>query len=165
LLAALFTLFAPALLAAPLREGAPQLSLTMLGLFSRPGDARSGGFGAGLQLGYRLTDQLALTADGAQLVARGGSFTSVAAGLLAVIDATPVAPFLALSFVRFAPDSVTQTGLATRTTVGADWHFTQAFALGLEVRTLTPLDTGSGRALVSGTEIGLRMVFLPALLR
>ena len=51
--------------------------------------------------------------------------------------------------------------LATRTALGADWRIAPAFALGLSVRTLTPLDSPNGVTPLSGTEIAARFVWVP----
>ena len=163
LLATALTFAAPAR-SSPLQAGTPQLQLTLEGLFAQPAAASSRGFGAGLQVGYRLTDQLSLTADAAQFRAPAGYYTSVAAGLSAILDSTPVAPFVSISFAQLGPESITGSGLATRTSLGADWKIAPLFSLGLEVRTLTPLSTSNG-VLVSGTEIALRIMFLPSLFR
>ena len=79
-----------------------------------------------------------------------------------LLDATPVAPFLELCIVRLLPEGAAGYSLATRTSVGADWLFSAPFALGLAVRTLTPLDGAGGVTALGGTEIALRFTWTPA---
>jgi hypothetical protein len=161
------------LLAAPLRPGDPALSVRLETAYLQPdGDSSSRGGGAGLSLGYRLTDQLkAVGGASASLLwsvpAGGGPrqrqrLAMISAGLEALLDATPVAPFLELSVVRLLPEAAAGYSLATRTSLGADWLFAAPFALGLAVRQLTPLDGPGSVTALSGTEIALRFTWTPA---
>jgi len=161
------------LLAAPLRPGEAALSVRLETAYLQPdGDSSSRGGGAGLSLGYRLTDQLSAVGGASasllwSLPAAGGPrqtqhLTMVFGGLEALLDATPIAPFLELCVVRLLPESAAGYSLATRTSLGADWLFAERFALGLAVRTLTPLDTPGGVTALGGTEIGLRFTWTPA---
>jgi hypothetical protein len=143
----------------------PALSVALLGIASQPFDLRSRGVGAGAAVGYRLTDQLGLTADAARLFARGGQFSTFAAGLRAVLDSTPISPYLAFSLVKLAPEAITGSGFAARTAVGAEVPLTRSLSLGLEARALTPLSDRSGSAPASGGELALRVVLFPSLLR
>jgi hypothetical protein len=161
------------LLAAPLRPGDAALSVRLETAYLQPdGDATTRGGGAGLSLGYRLTDQLSVVGGASASLlwsapGPGGArqtqrLTMASAGLEALLDATPVAPFLELSIVRLLPESAAGYSLATRTSVGADWLFSVPFALGLVVRTLTPLDSPGGVTAPFGTEIALRFTWTPA---
>jgi len=161
------------LLAAPLRPGDVALSVRLETAYLQPdGDSSSRGGGAGLSLGYRLTDQLsAIGGASASLLwsqpAAGGPrqrqhLAMVFAGLEALLDATPIAPFLELCVVRLLPESAAGYSLATRTSLGADWLFAERFALGLAVRTLTPLDTSGGISALGGAEVALRFIWTPA---
>jgi len=151
--------------AAPNDPAAPALSVALLGVVSQPGDVRSRGAGVGAAVGYRLTDQLGLTADAARVFARAGPFSTFAAGLQAVLDSTPISPYLALSMVKLAPEAITGSGLAARTAAGAEVRLTRALSLGLEARVLTPLSSSSGSPLASGAELVVRMVLFPSILR
>jgi len=158
--------------AAPLRPGSPALSLRLETAFVRPGDdSNSRGASAGLGAAWRLTDQLSVVGGASQSllsvqqvpggprVSRG--LTMMSAGLEALLDATPIAPFLELCVVQLLPQSAAGYSLATRTALGADWRIAPAFALGLSVRTLTPLDSPNGVTPLSGTEIAARFVWVP----
>lgn len=160
------------LLAAQLQPGEARVSVRLETAYLQPeGDSSSRGGGAGLSLGYRLTDQLSAVGGASasllwSLPAGGGPrqtqrLTMISAGLEALLDATPVAPFLELCMVRLLPGSAAGYSLATRTSLGADWLFAAPFALGLAVRTLTPLDGPGGVTAVGGTEIALRFTWRP----
>ncbi|MFL5309450.1 MAG: hypothetical protein ACJ79H_03240 [Myxococcales bacterium] len=161
------------LLAAPLRPGDAALSVRLETAYLQPdGDATRRGGGAGLSFGYRLTDQLSVVGGASasllwSLPDAGGTqkrqrLTMVSAGLEALLDATPVAPFLELCMVRLLPESAAGYSLATRTSLGADWLFSAPFAVGLAVRTLTPLDNSGAVNLPFGTEVALRFTWTPA---
>ena len=159
-LAALLGAAAPAAASA----APPRLQVALEALFLQPAGSATRGFGGGVQLAYRLTDRLSLAADAGELVSRAGSFHSFAGGLRAVLDATPVAPFVGLSLAPLGPRPVAGMGAAARFSVGAEWNVAALFSLGLELRALTPLGEGSSASPWSGG-VALRMVFLPALLR
>ena len=165
-------LFCALLLAAPLLPGDGRTLVRLETSYLQPqGDTSSRGGGAGFSLGYRLTDQVsAVGGASASLLwstpADGGPrerhrLTMVSAGLEALLDATPIAPFLDLCLVRLFPESATGYSLATRVSLGADWRFAVPFALGLAVRTLTPLDNSSAVTGLGGTEVALRFTWLP----
>ncbi|GAC1336410.1 MAG: hypothetical protein NVS2B9_12330 [Myxococcales bacterium] len=143
----------------------PAVAVALFAVASQPGDARSRGLGAGAAVRYRLTDQLGATADVARVAARDGGFTAVGAGFQAVLDSTPIAPFLALSLVGLGPRKVSQVAFASRLGAGADVRLSRWLSLGLEARRLTPLSGAAGPALDGGTEVLLRMVLFPSLLR
>jgi hypothetical protein len=145
--------------AAPLPPGAPQLQLRAEGLFGQPSTLLGARGGGALGVGWRLTDQLWIVADAAQRAAPGGGIGSLAVGLQAVLDMTPVAPYLELTIVDLTNHDRLGFSLATRTGVGADWNFRKDLAVGLVVRTYTPLD-GSDPT-VAGLEAAIRFVFTP----
>lgn len=147
--------------AAPLGKAVPQLQLRLEGLFGQPTTLLGARGGAGVGLGYRMTDQLSLVADAASRAAPGGGITSVAAGLQATLDATPVAPYLELVIVRLSNRAALGYSLATRTGLGADWAFSKALALGVVVRTYTPFDPEENKATVAGLEAAVRLVLTP----
>ena len=160
------------LLAAPLLPGEGRVSVRLETTYLQPeGDATIRGGGAGLSLAYRLTDQLSAVGGASasllwSLPADGGPrqmqrLTMLSAGLEAMLDSTPIAPFLELCLVRLLPGDVAGYSLATRLALGADWRFAAPFALGLGVRTLTPLDGAGGITSVPGTEVALRLTWLP----
>jgi hypothetical protein len=163
------------LLAAPLRPGDAAFSVRLETAYLQPDvDASRRGGGAGVSLGYRLTDQLSVVGGASASLLwsppdAGGTrqrhrLTMASAGLEALLDTTPIAPFLELCVVRLLPESAAGYSLATRTSLGADWLFSAAFALGLVVRTLTPLDSPGG-VTAFGTEIALRFTWTPAAAR
>lgn len=129
----------------------------------QPADARTRGFGGGVQLAFHLSDQIAATADAAQLVSPAGAYHVLALGLRAVLDLTPVVPFVELSLARLGPSSTAGMGAATRTSLGADLRLGPSWSLGLELQALTALSSNGSAA--AGTGLSLRVVFLPALLR
>jgi hypothetical protein len=165
-------LFCALLLAAPLLPGEGRVLVRLETSYLQPqGDATSRGGGAGFSLGYRLTDQLsAVGGASASLLwstpPDGGPrerhrLTMISAGLEALLDATPIAPFVDLCMVRLLPESAARYSLATRVSLGADWRFASSFALGLAVRTLTPLDNSAAVTGLGGTEVALRLTWLP----
>src|SRR5207244_8284207 len=117
--------------------------------------------GAGIGLAWRLTDQVSMMGDLAQRAARGGGIGSVAVGLQATLDATPIAPYLELAVVQFTNRAVLGYSLATRTGAGADWQITPSFALGVVVRTYTAFDPEGENEALAGLEAALRLVFTP----
>lgn len=160
-LAALTLLVSLPTAAAPLAPGAPRLALRLEGICGQPSTLFGVRGGAGAGLGYRLTDQLWLTADGARRAAPGGGIGSLAVGLQATLDSTPVAPYLELAVVDFTNRKALGYSLATRTSVGADWQATRAVALGLVVRTYAAFDPQDGSDKLAGLEAAVRLVFTP----
>jgi hypothetical protein len=162
---AVFALFALPLSAAPLPPGEPALSLRLEGMVGQPTTLLGARGGVGIGAGYRLTDQLSLVADVAQRAAPRGGISSVAVGLQATLDMTPVAPYLELAVVDAGPRETLGYSLATRTGLGADWFVSPRFAVGLSVRTFTALDAMTNVHYVSitggGTEAALRLVYFP----
>jgi len=158
-LAAILVAFPAA--AAPLAPGTPQLQLRFEGLFGQPTTLLGARGGGGLGVGWRLTDQLWLIGDAAQRAAPGGGIGSVAIGLQATLDMTPVAPYLELTIVELTNHAVLGYSLATRTGLGADWAFRKDLALGLVVRTYTPFDPEGNNATLAGLEAALRLVYTP----
>jgi hypothetical protein len=162
-------LLAALLLATPLGPGGHAVSVRLEMAYVQPGDDwRNRGGGAGLSVAYHLTDQLSAIAGGsAALVwsspAGGGPrearrLTTAAAGLEALFDATPVAPFLEVTLARVGPQSAAGYSLAVGTALGADWRLAAPFAIGLVVRTLTALD-GPSSGTLGGTEIAVRLTW------
>ncbi len=147
--------------AAPLPPGSPRLQLRLEGLFGQPTTLLGVRGGGGVGLGYRLTDQLWVIADGAQRAAPRGGISSLAVGLQATLDATPVAPYLELAVVQLSNHDTLGYSLATRTGVGADWAFSRATAVGVVVRTYTPFDPANGDTTLAGLEAAVRLVFTP----
>jgi hypothetical protein len=157
LLAAL--LFSLPAAAAPLASGTPRLQLRLEALASQPSTRLPTRGGGGVGVGYRITDQLWIVADAATRAAPGGGIASVAAGLQATLDATPISPYLELAMVDLGNRKSVGYSLATRTGLGADWAFSRAWGLGLVVRTYTAFD-GDDPGL-AGLEAALRFVFTP----
>jgi hypothetical protein len=167
-LAALLLAFPAA--AAPPGHGASPLSLRIETGYLQPTDsdaARGGGVGAGAE--YRFTDQLGAIGSVSQNLvwvrpATGAgrarrSLTAVALGASALLDDTPVAPFVELSVVQLIPRSAAGYSYAARTALGADWRFAPATAVGLAVRTLTPLDGPDALTAATGIEVAARLVW------
>lgn len=161
---------APALLAAAAfatsaaradqKPGPHPLSVAVEALYAGPSGAaavRAGGGGA-LRLGWSLTDQISLVGDAAFFALRGGGTAqSLAFGLQALLDATPIAPFVEVTVLRLIPFEQLGYSLATRTGLGADWRFSPHAALGAVVRYITPLDDAGGLD-HSTLQAGLRLV-------
>ncbi len=147
--------------AAPLGRDVPQLQIRLEGIFGQPTTLLGVRGGGGVGLGYRMTDQLWLIADAAERPAPRGGITSVAAGLQATLDATPVAPYLELAIVQLSNRAALGYSLATRTGFGADWAFARSMALGLIVRTYTPFDPVDNNATLAGLEAVVRLVLTP----
>src|SRR5437867_7252294 len=114
-------LFALPAAAAP-PQGQPRVWLVVEGLYAQPGGDPSRGPGGGLRIGYRLTDQLSSGVGFSTLAARGGPVTAIAAGFEAMLDSTPVAPFIELSVLRVDPSGRAGFSLAQRSGFGADWR-------------------------------------------
>jgi hypothetical protein len=156
--------------AAPAGRGTSPLSLRIETGYLQPvnsDEARGGGVGAGAA--YRFTDQLAAIASASQnfvwvrpLTGRARArhaLTAVALGASALLDDTPVAPFLELSVVQLIPRSAAGYSYAARTGLGADWRLAPAYAVGLAVRTLTPLDGPDALTAATGIEVAARLVW------
>lgn len=158
-------LFLPAFAtgAAPLLPEAPKLSLEFEVQFAQPDDTQTQGFGGAFWAAYKLTDQLAATGAVSTLVTRQGPFTSLGAGIRALIDITPIRPFLDVQVVVLGPEDATHYTLATRLGGGADCEVTQGLAIGLAVRTLTPVNGSSSTS--QGIELAFRLVLTPALIQ
>src|SRR5205823_10723400 len=120
-------------LLAALAQPSP-LSLRFEASYLQPAnDAVARGLGAGLGASYRLTDQISVVASAAQNVVwtqngqpagapRGSrSLSLFSAGAQAVLDATPIAPFLEATLVDLAPKAVAGYAIAARIGFGADW--------------------------------------------
>ena len=149
--------------ASPMRAGTQPIWLVLEGLYAAPGGEPSRGGGAGVRAGYRVTDQVSAALGFETLFARGGPVTGISAGFEAMLDSTPIAPFLELSLVRADPFSRAGFSLAQRSGFGADWKLSPAFAVGAVVRYFAPLDAagplaGTG---IAGIEFGLRIVLVP----
>jgi hypothetical protein len=137
-------------------------------------DTVARGLGGGFGASYRLTDQIAVVASASQNVVwiqngqpTGASRSSrslslFSAGAQAVLDATPIAPFLEATLVDLAPRAVAGWSIAARVGFGADWAFLPAWALGLAVRSFSPLDSPGGMSALGGAEIAARLVWTPA---
>ena len=147
--------------AAPLPKDTPLLQLRLESLFGQPTSLLGVRGGGGVGVGFRLTDQLWLVADAGQRPAPRGGITSVAAGLQATLDATPIAPFLEVTIVELSNRAALGYSLATRTGLGADWAVSKALALGLVVRTYTPFDPEGNNATLAGLEAVVRLVLTP----
>jgi hypothetical protein len=156
--------------AAPPTGGTSPLSLRIEAGYLQPTDSdavRGGGVGAGAE--YRFTDRVGAFASVSQNLVwvrpgAGGararhSLTAVALGASALLDDTPVAPFVDLSVVRLIPNSASGYSYAARIALGADWRFAPAYALGLAVGTLTPLDGPDALTSAIGVEVAARLVW------
>lgn len=158
------------LVAAPLRPGDAAISVRMETMYVQPDiDASGRGGGAGASLAYHLTDQLSAVVGASEsllsLPAAGDQrqtqhLTMVVAGLEALFDATPIAPFFELCLVRLVPRTAGYS-VAARTALGADWRFTRPLALGLAVRVLTPLNSRPDAPVSAGAEVAVRLTWIP----
>jgi len=149
-------------LAAPLPPEAPRLQLRLEGLFGQPTSNLGVRGGLSVGAGYRMTDQVWLIGDAAQRAAPGGGIGSLALGLQATFDATPISPYLELAMVDLSNRSALGYSLAARTGLGADWMFSRAAGLGIVVRSYTAFDSDSPT--VTGLEAAIRLVLNPGAL-
>ncbi len=160
-------LAAVSLLALPARADpapleVPRLSLEFEGQFAQPDAPSTRGFGVSFATAWRFTDQLSVLGAVSTLVTPGGPFSTLGTGVRALLDITPLAPFIDVQVVLLGPESATGYTLATRLGGGADYQVASGLAVGLAVRTLTPMN---GSISVSqGLEVGLRLVLIPSLL-
>jgi hypothetical protein len=160
-----------ALLAALLQLSPLSLRLETSYLQPTSSDATRG-VGVGIGASYRLTDQISAVGSASENVvwARDESLSGArvsrslalfSAGALAVLDATPIAPFLEATLVALTPNQVTGYSFAARFAIGADWAFLPSWAAGLAVRSLSPLDSPGGVAALGGIEIAARLIWTP----
>ena len=147
--------------ASPLPANTPHLQLRAEGLFGQPTTELGARGGLGVGVGWRMTDQLWLVADMAQRAAPGGGIGSFAAGLQATLDMTPISPYFELTMVDLTNHEVLGYSLATRTGLGADWAFRKDMAIGVVVRTYTPIDPAANNPTLAGVEAAFRFVFTP----
>lgn len=159
--------------AAALRPGDAPISVRLETAYVQPDvDSSTRGAGVGASVAYHLTDQFSAVASGSESLlwlappAGGGpratrQLTTVAGGLEALFDATPVAPFIEVCLAGLLPRTAGYS-LAVRTTLGADWRLARPLAIGLAVRTFTPLNAPGGLTSVAGTEVAFRLTWIPA---
>jgi len=150
--------------AAPLRAGTPQLQLRLEGLFGQPTTQLGARGGLGVGVGWRMTDQLWIVGDAAQRAAPGGGIGSLAFGLQATLDATPISPYLEVAVVDLSNRKALGYSLATRTGLGAEWMFSRGAGIGVVVRTYTALDPENDIPTVAGLEAAFRLVLTPGAL-
>jgi hypothetical protein len=159
LLAALLLAFPAA--AAPLQPGSSHLRLSLEGLFGQPTTQLGVRGGFGLGLGWRMTDQLWAVGDVAARAAPGGGIGSLAFGIQATLDITPISPYLELSVVDLTNRDVTGYSLATRFGLGADWMFSRTAGIGIVVRTFTAFDPENDNPSLAGVEGAIRLILVP----
>jgi hypothetical protein len=159
--AALALLLVPGLSsAAPLKEGTPQLQLRVEAIAGQPTTQLGPRGGAGVGVGYRLTDQVWVVADAQTRAAPGGGVYSLAGGLQATLDMTPIEPYFELALVEFLGNTnALGYSLATRIGLGADYRFAPGCSVGAVVRTYTAFDTNDSA--LAGFEVALRFSFTP----
>lgn len=156
--AALALLLALPAAAASVKEGTPRLQLRVEALGGQPTSLLGPRVGFGLGTALRVTDQVSLFADGHSRAAPGGGIHSVAAGLSATLDITPVEPYIEVAVAALTNRPALGYSLAARTGAGADLQVARALALGVVVRTYIPFN---GDAAVAGFESALRLSFTP----
>jgi hypothetical protein len=150
--------------AAPLPPGTPHLQLRLEGLFGQPTTRLGARGGAAAGAGFRMTDQLWVIGDAGQRAAPGGGIGSLALGLQATLDATPVSPYLEVAVVHLTNSRALGYSLATRTGLGADWMFSRAVGVGIAVRIYTPFDPARESPTVAGLEGAFRLLLIPGAL-
>ncbi len=150
--------------AAPLRPQTPQLQLRLEALVGQPTTnlGLRGGLAAGAA--YRMTDQLWIFGDAGQRAAPGGGIGSLAVGLQATLDATPISPYLEVAMVDLTNRAALGYSLAARTGLGADWMFSRAAGIGVVVRTYAAFDPVNDNPTVAGVEAAVRLVLNPGAL-
>jgi hypothetical protein len=150
--------------AAPRPPGAPQLQLRLEGVFGQPTTQLGVRGGAAFGAGWRMTDQLWVIGDAGQRAAPGGGIGSLAFGLQATLDATPISPYLELAVVDLTNRKALGYSLATRTGLGADWMFARGAGIGVVVRTYTAFDPENDKPTLAGVEAAFRLVLTPGAL-
>jgi hypothetical protein len=159
------------LFSAALRPGDAPVSVRVETAYLQPDiDASTRGAGAGASLAYRLTDQFSALVGASESLLwvpppSGGPretrhLTMAFLGLEALIDATPIEPYLEVCLVRLFPRT-SGYSIAARAGIGADWRLARLMAIGLAVRTLTPLNAPGGITSVAGTEVAFRLTWIP----
>ena len=162
-------------LAAALRPGDAAVSVRLETAYVQPDvDASTRGAGAGASVAYRLTDQFSAIVGASESLLwvaspAGGSrevrhLTMAAAGIEALFDAIPVAPFIELCLVRLFPRTAGYS-IAARAALGADWRLARLLAIGVAIRTLTPLNAPGGLTSVAGAEVAFRVTWIPGTTR
>ena len=146
---------------APLPPGSPHLQLRFEGLFGQPTTQLGVRGGAAFGAGWRMTDQLWVIGDAGARAAPGGGISSLAFGLQATLDATPIAPYLELAMVDLTNRSAVGYSLATRFGLGADWMFSRGAGIGVVFRTYTAIDPEKDTSTLSGLEGAFRLVITP----
>jgi len=159
---AAIVLFALPAAAAPIPPGSPRFELRMEGLFGQPTTRLGSRGGGALGIAWRLTDQLAVIGDAGARFAPGGGIGSLAFGLQATLDATPIAPWLEVAVVDLSNRRAVGYTLATRTGIGADWMFSRGMGIGLLVRTYTAFDPEDDNPTVAGVEGAIRLIVTSA---
>lgn len=156
--AALALLVALPTAASPLPEGTAPLQLRVEALTGQPTSLLGPRAGLGLGAAWRVTDQVAVFADGHSRPAPGGGIHSLALGLSATLDITPIEPYIEVAVATLTNRAALGYSLAAREGAGADLRIARAFALGVVVRTYTPFN---GDTAVAGFEAALRLSFTP----
>jgi hypothetical protein len=150
--------------AAPLRPGMPQLQLRLEGLVGQPTTNLGVRIGLAAGAAWRMTDQLWIFGDAGQRAAPGGGIGSLALGLQATLDVTPISPYLEVAMVDLSNRAALGYSLAARTGLGADWMFSRAAGIGVVVRTYTAFDPVNDNPTVAGVEAAFRLVINPGAL-
>jgi hypothetical protein len=148
--------------AAPLPPGTPRFELRVEGLFGQPTTRLGSRGGGALGLAWRMTDQLAMIGDAGARPAPRGGIGSLAFGVQATLDATPIAPWLEVAVVDVSNRRAAGYTLATRTGIGADWMFSRGVGIGVAIRTFTALDPENDNPTVAGVEGAIRLVLTSA---
>jgi hypothetical protein len=155
-------LFALPAAAAPLPPGTPRLGLRVEGLFGQPTTRMGARGGGALGVAWKLTDLLSAIGDAGARPAPGGGIGSLAFGLQAILDATPIAPWLEVAIVDMSNRRALGYTVATRTGIGADWMFSRTVGIGVAVRTYTALDPEKDYPTVAGVEGAIRLILTSA---
>lgn len=155
--AALALLLALPAAAASLKEDTPRFQLRLEVLGGEPTSLLGPRAGLGAGAAFLLTDQLSLFADGQSRPAPGGGIHSLALGLSATLDITPVEPYIEVAVAALTNRTALGYSLAARTGAGADLRVARALAVGVVVRTYTPFE---GDTAVAGFEAALRLSFI-----
>jgi hypothetical protein len=147
--------------AGPFSPGAPRLDLRLQGIFGQPTTLLGPRGGVGVGIGYRIADQVTLVADAGQRAGPGGGIGSIAAGLQATLDATPISPYLEVAMSGLRHKTTLGYSLATRTGLGADYALSRSLAVGIVVWTYAALDPNGDNSTLAGLEGAVRLVFTP----
>ena len=150
---------------APSARAEPGVDIRAETLFGEPTTLLGVRGGFGLGLGWHLTDQLSLMGDLESRAAPNGGILSGAVGFSAILDITPIEPFLEVAFAQLTNRAALGYSSAIRSGAGLLWPFSRGFAAAVAVRSYAALDPVGNNGGLSGVEASMQLVFTPGAFR